>query len=85
MQERTGKMEQQILEILKEEYPEIEFETDKRLWDDGILDSVTLLGIVSTLNMEFDISIPYVEIVEANFNSVAGMARMVERLQSAKK
>jgi len=77
-------MEQQVLELLKEEYPEIEFETTKRLWDDGILDSVTLIGIVGSLNMEFGISIPYVEIIEANFNSVAGMARLVEKLQAAK-
>ncbi|MCC8102502.1 MAG: acyl carrier protein [Lachnospiraceae bacterium] len=77
-------MEQQVLELLKEEYPEIEFETTKRLWDDGILDSVTLIGIVGALNMEFGISIPYVEIIEANFNSVAGMARLVEKLQAAK-
>ncbi|MCD8336648.1 MAG: acyl carrier protein [Lachnospiraceae bacterium] len=77
-------MEQQVLELLKEEYPEIEFETTKLLWDDGILDSVTLIGIVGALNMEFGIAIPYVEIIEANFNSVAGMARLVERLQNAK-
>ncbi|MCD8104087.1 MAG: acyl carrier protein [Lachnospiraceae bacterium] len=77
-------MEEKIYELLEEEYPEIEFHTTKKLWDDGVLDSVTLLGIVSALNMEFDISIPYVEIIEANFNSVTGMARMVERLQGAK-
>jgi len=77
-------MEQQVLELLKEEYPEIEFETTKRLWDDGNLDSFKLIGIVAELNMEFGISIPYVEIIEANFNSVAGMARLVEKLQAAK-
>ena len=30
--------------------------------------------------MEFGITIPYEEIIEENFNSVDGMASMVERL-----
>ena len=49
--------------------------------DDGILDSLTITGIIATLTMEFDITIPYEEIVEKNFNSIAGMAKMVEKLQ----
>ena len=32
--------------------------------------------------MEFGISIPYEELVEDNFNSVAAIARMVERLSA---
>ena len=31
--------------------------------------------------MEFGITIPYEEIIEENFNSVQGLAAMVERLQ----
>ena len=49
---------------------------------DGILDSLTITGIIALLTMEFGIMIPYEEIIEENFNSVAGLARMVEKLQA---
>ena len=73
-------MEEKILEVLSEEYPDIDFTSSEELVDDGILESLTLTGIIATLSMEFGITIPYEEIVEENFNSIAGMARMVERL-----
>ncbi|MBQ1328122.1 MAG: acyl carrier protein [Eubacterium sp.] len=74
-------MEERILELLSEEYPEIDFESSDALVDDGILDSLTITGIIATLTMEFGITIPYEEIIEENFNSVQGLAAMVERLQ----
>ena len=60
--------------------PEIDFLSSDELVDDGILDSLTLTGIIAALTMEFGITIPYEEIIEENFNSVDGMATMVERL-----
>lgn len=73
-------MEQKILELLSAEYPEIDFTASEELVDDGILDSLILTGIIATISMEFGITIPYEEIVEENFNSIAGMAKMVEKL-----
>lgn len=74
-------MEEKVLELLSNEYPEIDFAASDALVDDGILDSLTITGIIALLTMEFGIVIPYEEIVEENFNSVGAMARMVERLQ----
>ncbi len=73
-------MENKILELLSEEFPEIDFEVSDALVDDGILDSMTITGIIAALTMEFGITIPYEEIIEENFNSVKGLAKMVERL-----
>ncbi|MCI8359349.1 MAG: acyl carrier protein [Lachnospiraceae bacterium] len=75
-------LEEKILELLSEEYPEIDFTASDTLVDDGLLDSLTITGIIATLTMEFGVIIPYDEIVEENFNSIAGLARMVERLQA---
>ncbi len=75
-------LEEKILELLSEEYPEIDFTASDTLVDDGLLDSLTITGIIATLTMEFGVTIPYDEIVEENFNSIAGLARMVERLQA---
>lgn len=74
-------MEQKVLELLTEEYPDIDFTASDALVDDGILDSLTITGIIATLTMEFGITIPYEEIIEENFNSIAGLARMVQKLQ----
>ncbi len=73
-------MEEKILALLTEEFPEIDFASSDALVDDGILDSLTITGIIAALTMEFGIVIPYEEIIEENFNSVAGLAGMVERL-----
>lgn len=75
-------MEEKLLNLLSEEYPEIDFMSSDRLVDDGILDSLTITGIITTLTMEFGITIPYEEIVEENFNSITGLANMIERLQA---
>lgn len=73
-------MEEKVLAVLQEEYPEIDFESSDSLVDDGILDSLTITGIIAALTMEFGITIPYEEIIEENFNSVTGLAEMVKRL-----
>lgn len=75
-------MEEKVLEVLSNEFPQIDFTASDALVDDGILDSLTIVSIISTLNMEFDIEIPYEEIIEENFNSIKGLAAMVERLQN---
>ncbi len=74
-------MREEVLKVLQEELPQIDFLSSNTMVDDGILDSLTITEIISILSMEFDISIPFEEIVEENFNSVDGLANMVERLQ----
>lgn len=75
-------MEEKVLHLLQEEFPDIDFTASDALFDDGILDSLTITGIIAALTMEFGITIPYEEIVEENFNSVKGLADMVTRLQA---
>lgn len=73
-------MEEKVLKLLQEEFPEVDFMASEELVDDGVLDSLTLTGIIAALTMEFGITIPYEEIIEENFNSVSAMAEMVARL-----
>lgn len=74
-------MKEKVLALLKDEFPGIDFESSDALVDDGILDSLSITGIIAVLSMEFGIMIPYKEIVEDNFNSVDALADMVERLR----
>ena len=73
-------MEQKVLALLQEEYPDIDFTSSDALVNDGILDSLTLTGIIAALTLEFGIIIPYEEIIEDNFNSIHGITEMVEKL-----
>ena len=74
-------MREKVLEVLQEEYPNIDFESSDALVDQGILDSLTITGIIAALSVEFGVAIPYEDITEDNFNSVDAMTAMVERLQ----
>ncbi len=74
-------MEEKILALLSAQHPEIDFSASDTLVDDDILDSLAITEIIAALTMEFGITIPYEEIDEENFNSIAGMAKMVEKLQ----
>ncbi|MBR5616267.1 MAG: acyl carrier protein [Clostridia bacterium] len=73
-------MQQKIIEILKKMHPTVDFEGEMHLIDDGILDSLDIVTLVTELNAAFDVSIPAVEILPSNFNSVAALAEMIERL-----
>ena len=73
-------MREKVLEVLERECPDIDFLASDKLVTDGIVDSLALTLIIAALTMEFGIEIPYEEIVEANFDSVDGLAAMVERL-----
>lgn len=72
---------EELMEILEEIKPGVDFETCDTLIDDGILDSFDILNIVSELNDAFDIEITPVDIVPENFNSAEALWEMVKRLQ----
>ena len=74
-------MTEQVLNLLSEEFPEIDFTISDEMVDDGILDSLTITGIIAALTLEFGIMIPYDEIIPENFNSVEALAAMVARLK----
>ena len=71
----------ELLEILKEAKPEIDFANEKKLIDGGVLDSFDVVQLVMKLNEEFDIEIGAEEITPENFNSAEAIQAMVERLQ----
>lgn len=71
----------QLLEILEEIQPDVDYEVCETLIDDGILDSFAILSIVSELQDAFDISITPADIVPENFNSAQALWEMVCRLK----
>lgn len=73
-------MRERIKAVLESNFPDIDFESSDELVDDSVLDSLTIVGIISTLSMEFGVLLPYEEIIAENFNSLDAMAALMERL-----
>lgn len=71
-------MKNTVLKICKEVDSSINFNSNK-LVDDGLLDSVTLVELVSELMDQLHIEIPYEEIVPGNFNSVDAITELVKK------
>lgn len=70
----------EILEILENVNPDVDFESCDTLIDDGILASLDIVSIIAELSDAFDITIPARDIVPENFNSAEAMYAMVQRL-----
>mgnify|MGYP002623959506 CR=1 FL=1 len=76
-------MKEEVLRVLREECPDIDFNSSNALVDDGILDSLAITGIIAALTTEFGVAIPYEEITEENFNSLDAIANLLEKLKDA--
>lgn len=71
---------EQLLNILAELHPEVDFETEEHLIDNKILDSFDIVTLVAEIDSEFDVSIPAEELLPENFNSAKALYALVERL-----
>ena len=72
---------EKLLNILTEIRPDVEFENEKNLLDDGILDSFDIVSIISEFNDAFEINIRVNHLTPENFNSVEAMKALVINLQ----
>ena len=70
----------ELIEILAELHPEVDFETCDTLIDDKILDSFDIISIVTDVNTVFDVAIPAEELIPENFNSASALYALIERL-----
>ena len=74
-------MREQILEILQDLMPDVDFENATSLADDGIIDSINVVNIVTEIAINFDVQIPFEALVNENFNSVDTIVALVKKLQ----
>ncbi len=70
----------ELIEILKELKPGIEFTKDTKLFEDKIFDSLGMISLISEISNEFDIEISPVDIVPENFETVETLYNLIERL-----
>lgn len=72
---------EQLLEILSDLHPEVDFEECDTLIDDGILDSFDIVSLIAEINEEFDVVISAEHIIPENFNSAEALYALIERLE----
>ena len=72
----------ELLGILKGICPKVDFVNEKKLIDDGILDSFDIISIVNELNEHYDIEIDVDDLEPDNFNTVEAMLELVEKLRN---
>ena len=75
-------MREKMLEILKTIRPDVDFEKEDKLIDDGILDSFDIIAIVGEFNEAFEVDIDVDDLEPENFNTVDAMLELVKRLQT---
>lgn len=73
-------MNEEIVAILEDLNPGVDYANSTRLIDDRLIDSLVMVSLIADLEDSFDITIPAVEVIPANFNSVDAMAALVQRL-----
>lgn len=71
----------ELLEILEDIKPGVDYENSETLIDDHLLDSLSILSLIAEIEDAFDVVIPTVEIVPANFNSVKKIMALITKLQ----
>ena len=75
-------MRKQIMEILTEICPGVDFESEKALIDDGLIDSLDIVAVVTELMDAFDVELGVDDLTPENFNSVEAIEELIESRQS---
>lgn len=73
-------MKNELIEILEDLRPDVDFENETKLIDDGILDSFDIVSLIGELSDEFDVDVTPKDLIPENFNSVDKMVELIEKL-----
>lgn len=71
----------ELLKILNDLRPNVDFTTQERLIDDMILDSLALVSLITEINEVFDVTITARDILPENFNSAKALYALIQRLE----
>lgn len=72
---------EELIKILEDVRDDIDYASAKDLYDGKIFTSFDIIQLISTLDDEYDISIPASEIVPANFNSAEAIYALIQKLK----
>ena len=69
----------ELLRILRETCPGVDFENEENLIDDELIDSFDLVTIASEIMDNFDIELSVEDLVPENFNSAEAMMNLIDK------
>ena len=72
---------EKLMEILKKVRADVDFDNEKALIDDGILDSFDVVSIISEIDDVFDVQIRIAELDPENFNSAEAIWNLIQSLK----
>ncbi len=71
----------ELMEILVEINPDVDYATEDRLIDGKVLDSFSIVTLVTEISDTFDIDIGPKYLVPENFNSAKAIWAMIQQIQ----
>ena len=71
---------EELLAILNDLHDDVDFTTEENLVEDGILNSLDIVSLITEINDQFDVQIPAEEILPENFNSANALWALIQRL-----
>ncbi len=74
---------EELMRILGELHPDVDFNTADNLIGDGVLDSLDIVTLITEINSAYDVSIPAEEILPENFRSAKAIYDLITRLDEA--
>lgn len=73
---------EELLKVLMEVRPDVDFKNEKKLIDDEILDSFDIIAIVNGIDEAFEVEIDMDDLEPENFNTIEAMYKLICMLQS---
>lgn len=74
---------EEIIAILAELHDDVDFTTETGLVENGILNSLDIVAIITEIDDRLDVQIPAEEILPENFDSAEALWALVQRLDEA--
>ena len=72
-----------LIRIMSEVRPDLDFTKEDQLIDDGILDSFDIIAIVSEINDFFQIEMNVNDLLPENFNSAAALYELILKMNES--
>lgn len=72
---------EELLEILNDLNPDIDYETEEKLIDNKCYDSFKIITLISMISDTFDVELGPEHLIPENFNSAKAMWEMIQRIQ----
>ena len=71
----------ELIAILQDIHPDVDYETATNLVDGKILDSFDIISLVSEIADKFDVVVSAEYMIPENFNSAKALWELIEKLQ----